>query len=85
MAVMTTAQRRSCWAELMSEWSRLQKPTPFTKDVFLQGVEAIDDWISDNAASFNQALPVSLRTNLTKTQKTELFVFVLRLRLFLDT
>jgi hypothetical protein len=85
MAVMTTGQRRDSWQELMSEWSRERKSIPVTKDILLEGVDAIDQWISDMAGSFNSALPLVLRTALTKAQKTELFIFVLRRRYGLDT
>lgn len=80
MAVMTTAQRREAWAELMSDWSRDRRAIPLAKDVLLTGVESIDQWISDQATSFNNALPLPVRTALTVAQKTELFIFVLRRR-----
>jgi hypothetical protein len=85
MAVMNTAQRRLCWQDLMSEWSRARKGIPVTKDLLLDGIGAIDQWISDNASSFNNALPEPVRTSLTAAQKTELFIFVLRLRFLLGT
>lgn len=80
MATMTAAQQRDCWADAMERWSADRKSIPATKGVFLNGIEAIDQWISDNAASFNAALPAVLRNNLTTPQKVELFVFVLRSR-----
>lgn len=85
MAVMSPAQRREAWAELMSDWSRSRKAIPLPKDALLEGVNAIDQWISDMAGSFNSALPLTVRTALTAAQKTELFIFVLRRRFHNDT
>lgn len=39
-------------------------------------VDATDQWIEDNSAAFNTALPVTFRTNASLTQKTLLFCFV---------
>jgi hypothetical protein len=42
----------------------------------LAAVNATDQWIEDNAAAFNTALPVAFRTNATAPQKTILFCLV---------
>lgn len=85
MAVMNTGQRRECWQEMMEAWSRERKSIPFLKDTLLQAVDSIDQWISDQAVSFNNALPVAVRTSLSTEQKVELFIFVLRRRFLTGT
>jgi hypothetical protein len=80
MAVMTTGQRRDCWAEMMEGWSRARQGIPVEKDDLLLAVNAIDQWISDQSTSFNNALPAVVRNALTTSAKVELFIFVLRRR-----
>lgn len=46
------------------------------KSDLLAAVNATDDWIDSNAASFNSALPVAFRTNASLAQKTILFCAV---------
>jgi len=43
-------------------------------------IAAIDDWIEGNAASFNTALPLPARTQLTAAHKLELFFLVAQRR-----
>ena len=43
-------------------------------------VSAADTWASSNAASFNSALPVTARNNLTTTQKALLLMYVVQMR-----
>lgn len=47
-----------------------------TKPDLRAAVDATDQWIEDNQAAFNAALPVTFRTNATLTQKTLLFCLV---------
>lgn len=80
MAVMTAPQRRECWAEMMEEWSRARQGIPVEKADLLSAVDAIDQWISDQSTSFNNALPLNVRSSLSTPAKVELFIFVLRRR-----
>lgn len=54
-----------------------QCPGAITKPALIAAVNAIDDWIDANQASFNSALPLPFRTTATLEQKAMLFGFVL--------
>lgn len=43
-------------------------------------VNAVDDWVVSNAASFNTAIPVAARTALTPAQKARLLAYVVKRR-----
>ena len=47
-----------------------------TKAQLRAAVDATDQWVEDNSASFNTALPVAVRTALTAKQKAILFSIV---------
>lgn len=80
MAVMSDADRREAWALLMQDWSDKRQNIPMTKDVLRAAINAIDQWIDDQATSFNNALPLAVRQALTPDQKIDLFMFVLTRR-----
>ena len=76
MAVLTGAQRlaiRAAWGGVLS--SR-REAFPLTKAQLDAAVNATDDWIDTNASVYNLALPLAARTNLTASQKAELFMLV---------
>lgn len=50
--------------------------TAFVKADLTAAIIATDDWIDDNAAAFNTALPLPFRTSATAAQKTLLFCWV---------
>lgn len=59
------------------QWMRNQLETSaFTKPDLHAAVNATDDWIDANQASYNTALPVAFRTSATLGQKTLLFCYV---------
>lgn len=79
MAVMSTADR----AEVHSEFMRTPDPGEtfgLTKADLLAAGNAVDQWVSDNAASYNTALPQPARTVLSAAQKSRLLALVLRWR-----
>lgn len=53
------------------------EPHAFTKPQLAAAVTAADQWVEDNAASFNAALPVAFRTSASVAQKVALLGFVL--------
>jgi hypothetical protein len=53
----------------------------FTKDQLRAAVDATDQWVEDNTASYVATLPAAFRTNTTATQKTLLFALVLARRI----
>ena len=80
MAVLTLAQRQAARAEYGSLLSERRDAFNLTKPQLDAAIAAIDDWIEANAASFNAALPLPARTDLTAAQKVELFFLVARRR-----
>ena len=80
MAQLDSTDRARIWRALMRYWSNLREVCGVSKADLLAAVDATDVWIDDNAGSFNSALPVAARTNLTATQKTLLFCCVALMR-----
>lgn len=80
MAVMVDADRFEAFAEIMRDLSADRESTSILKPDLRAAVDAIDQWISDNAASFNTAIPQPARTNLTASQKARLLMNVVRKR-----
>lgn len=85
MAVMTDAQRFEIWADFMRELSNERDPIGVDKNDLRAAFNAADQWISDNASSFNTAIPQPARTALTATQKARLLMFVVRKRFNVGT
>lgn len=80
MAVLPNTDR----AELTGDSARLASAERIdlglTKADLRAAINAVDDWIDTNAASFNAALPLPARTTLTAKQKARLFFLVARRR-----
>lgn len=66
--------RTRVWAHAMRNW--VGSLTGVTKADLRAAVDATDDWIDANQASFNTALPQPFRSNANLTQKTLLFCYV---------
>ncbi len=75
---LTPAQRRLIWAYIMSQG--LAPGGVTTKADLRAAVDAMDEWIEANQASFNDALPQPYKGEATAQQKVELFALVLRVR-----
>jgi hypothetical protein len=84
MAILSEAERYAIWGEFMSDASAKSPPEliggTMNKHDLRDVVDAIDQWIEDNQASFNQALPEPGRSQLTTKQKVRLFMFIARRR-----
>jgi hypothetical protein len=81
MAVLSDNDRAAiskAWQELFS--SRRDIFGAVTKNDIRAAINAIDTWVDDNVASYNSAIPLPARTELTAKQKAELLVFVVRRR-----
>lgn len=77
MADLTNSQRIKCGrAFALRAYQELNSTANLTKDDIKAAVDATDDWIDDNQASFNTALPNPFKTTATLDQKTILFVIV---------
>ena len=73
MAVLQDADRAELHAEVMRG---LVPVTGITKPELRAAVNAIDQWINDNAAAFNSAIPQPARSALTSAQKARLLALV---------
>lgn len=73
MALDSTGRFR-VWAHAMRNW--VGSLAGVTKADLRAAVDATDDWIDANQASFNTALPVTFRNNANLAQKTLLFCLV---------
>ena len=76
MAALPASERRGIWATFMRQASSDRQNLGLTKAQLRAAVDAADQWVEDNAGSYNQALPVAARSALTTAQKTRLLFFV---------
>ena len=77
---LTNEQRKEIWARFMSDLSAVPEMIgdgTINKHQLRDVVDAIDDWIDANAASFNNALPEPGKSQLSGKQKYRLFKMVL--------
>lgn len=74
MAVMPSQERFDCWADFMRSESGAFGA--LSKQDLRAAVDAADQWCSDNAASFNSALPQPTRGVLTTVQKARLLAWI---------
>jgi hypothetical protein len=75
MAALAAEERRRVWAHLMRSMGSLGS-IPVDKIALRAAVDATDQWIEDNASSFNTALPQPFRGSANLAQKTLLFCYV---------
>ena len=73
MAVLTNTDRQQLWAEFMRFSSTIREELGLSKSELRAAVDATDQWIGDNQASFNNALPVASKAALSQKQKVRLF------------
>jgi hypothetical protein len=77
MADLDATGRARVLAQLMRDLPAALRPWPaVTKTDLAAAVAATDDWIDDNAATYNSALPQPARGALSSAQKTFLFCYV---------
>lgn len=77
MAALPELDRNRVWRHFMRLGGAV---TGLTKTQIRAAVDAADDWADANATSYNNALPVAARTNLTTLQKTLLLTYVIMRR-----
>lgn len=80
MAVLSDADRLECAAEYMRETSARRELIAINKADLRAAVNALDQFLHDNAAAINSAIPQPARSQLTQAQKAEMLVFVIRKR-----
>lgn len=79
MAVLTAQQRIDCAADWQRNFA-VGETIAVTKTDLKAALDAIDNWVDANAASFNTAIPQPARANLTAAQKARLLMYVVRKR-----
>lgn len=78
MAVMASGDRALCKLDFMNETGILRETIiGCLKADVLAAINAADQWASDNAASFNTALPTAFKNNATAPQKARLLRWVI--------
>lgn len=80
MAVLSDADRLGGAGDFMREVSAESQACAITKPQFRAAFNAIDQFLSDNAAAINTALPVAARSGLTTPQKARLLQIVIQRR-----
>ena len=77
MALLSDADRRALWTRIMDEAGRRGVTLGNLKKQDIRNtVDAVDQWIEDNTASFNAALPVAARTTMPAKQKAWLLTII---------
>ena len=75
------SERAAITSKVMSgESATWERFGDFTKEDFRDTINAIDDWIDDSMASFNSAIPLPCRTELTTKQKVRIFMEIMKKR-----
>ena len=77
MAVLSEADRVDAWASWMQD---NPDDTPFAKQELRDALNATDNWIQANQASFVAALPEPFSSQSTLDQKVRLFTYVVAKR-----
>jgi hypothetical protein len=83
MAVLSDTDRAKIWRGLM-RYSPFGSVPNVVKTDLRAAVNAADDWVDTNSASFNTALPTAFRNNANATQKSLLLVAVVLMRQGVD-
>ncbi len=76
MVALTDAKREACRAEFTQALSNIFEPLGLVKTEARAAVDATDQWISDNKAAFNTALPEPAKSAMTASQKAQMFSVV---------
>ena len=78
MAVLSDNDRAELHADFMATEPDIY--ATLTKQDIRDAVNALDDFLNDNAAAINNTLPLTARTELTTAQKARLLNWVIRWR-----
>lgn len=80
MAVLPDGDRWEVWANAMRKWSETRDTIAVNKTDLRAAINAIDDWLEANKASYNSAIPQPARSGLTTVQKAMLLMWVVSRR-----
>lgn len=76
MATLSEGARQEIWRKLMKQWSKDRTPTSLLAVEVKAAVDAVDQWIDDNAVSYNNALPAAARAAMSAGEKARLLSMV---------
>jgi len=76
VAVLTDNERKNIWAALMRRWSAERESCGFAKADLRAAVDALDQWLEDNAPAINSALPQPFRGAASPGDKALLLAYV---------
>jgi hypothetical protein len=77
MATLSNEDRASLRQAFADDASAVWELIDIGKQDLRAAVNAIDDWIDDNTAAFNSAIPEPARSGLTAKQKAKLLTLVI--------
>ncbi|HLE04992.1 MAG TPA: hypothetical protein VI729_10340 [Anaerolineales bacterium] len=80
MAILPDIDRERIWRGFMRFLSNEREALAVNKVNLRAAINATDAWIDSNAASFNAALPLPARTQLTVAQKALMLAAVVLMR-----
>jgi len=80
MTVLSDPDRAALWADFMRDVTNIAGAGAITKTELRSAVNAVDQWVDDNATAFNTAIPQPARGALTSKQKASLLLYVVRRR-----
>jgi len=80
MAVLSDTDRAQLWADFMRDRSAARDPLGLSKAELRAAADALDQFLSDNAAAINSAIPQPARSALTTPQKALLLQYVIQKR-----
>jgi hypothetical protein len=80
VAVLSDADRLELQGEFIRTEDTAGRFGTLVKADIRAALNAIDQWVSDNAAAFNSAIPQPARAQLTSAQKARLLWYVARKR-----
>lgn len=72
---LTTEQIKKSFNEMVGEILK-EGPMPFTKADIKDAISAVDTWTTDNAASYNTALPQPFKGAASASMKALLLAYV---------
>ncbi len=76
MAVLSDGDRVIVWAKYMEDTSSDRITIGMSKPELRAAVNGVDDWVNDNAVSFNNAFPEPSKSALTNKEKVALLTRV---------
>lgn len=76
MALLDDIDRKAVWSDFMARMAPEERAGPMTKADFRAAIDAMDAYVSANAATINQAFPTAARVALTNVEKIGVFAYV---------